>query len=418
MAGIRFASDRLLRRGEGRLSHRRTRLLVLASTYPRWAGDAEPGFVHELCKRLVPEFDVAVSCPHAAGAKRREVMDGVEVFRYRYAPDRFETLVNDGGIVTNLRRQPWKYLLVPGLLASQCLAAWWLRRRLRPQVVHAHWIVPQGLVALVTTRLFGAIPFLVTSHGADLFALKGKFWDAMKRLVARRAARMAVVSRTMREQLLLLGVDTEKIVIEPMGVDLGSRFTPDPNVPRARHEILFVGRLVEKKGLQHLIAAMPSVLSACPQASLRVVGFGPLRDECEAQAKALGVDASVRFRGAMTQDELVGEYRRATVLAAPFVASSSGDEEGLGLVLLEAAGCGCPIIAGDVAAVRDVIDDQDVGTLVPSGDVAALAKAIIARIELGPDSLEATTRRRAKLVAFDWPERARAYGDLLRRCAR
>src|SRR5690606_35496267 len=77
----------------------RPRLLVLTSTYPRGDGDPEPGFVHELARRLVGRFQVTVVCPHAVGAATREDMDGVHVVRYRYAPERWETLVNDGGIV-------------------------------------------------------------------------------------------------------------------------------------------------------------------------------------------------------------------------------------------------------------------------------------------------------------------------------
>src|SRR5690606_35495391 len=95
--------------------------LVLASTYPRWRGDPEPGFVHELARRLADEFDVSVVCPHALGAHVRESMDGVEVHRFRYAPTRFETLVNKGGITTNLRRSPWKYLLVLPFLIGMML---------------------------------------------------------------------------------------------------------------------------------------------------------------------------------------------------------------------------------------------------------------------------------------------------------
>ena len=88
----------------------RKKLLVLASTYPRWEGDPEPGFVHELAKRLTTPFKVRVLCPHAWNAAAQEMLEGVEVVRYRYAPVRFETLVNDGGIVNNLRHQPWKWL--------------------------------------------------------------------------------------------------------------------------------------------------------------------------------------------------------------------------------------------------------------------------------------------------------------------
>ena len=110
-------------------------LLVLASTYPRWPADPEPGFVHELSRRLTERYRVIVLCPHASGAKPRETMDGVEVVRYRYAPERWETLVNDGGIVTNLKRARWKLLLVPGFVLGQAWVAWRLMRRERVDAV-------------------------------------------------------------------------------------------------------------------------------------------------------------------------------------------------------------------------------------------------------------------------------------------
>ena len=105
------------------MSHR-PRLLVLASTYPRWQDDPEPAFVHELSKRLVPDFDVLVLTPHAPGAAVEETMEGVRVVRYRYAPARFETLVSSGGIVGNLRAARWKWLLVPLFLFAQAWATW------------------------------------------------------------------------------------------------------------------------------------------------------------------------------------------------------------------------------------------------------------------------------------------------------
>ena len=122
-------------------------LLVLTSTYPRWADDPEPGFVHELAKRLTNHFRVIVLGPHAPGASATEVLDGVEGVRYRYAPDRLETLVNDGGIVTNLRRDKWKLLLVPGFVLAQSWCTWRLVRTGSVDVIHAHWLIPQGLIA-------------------------------------------------------------------------------------------------------------------------------------------------------------------------------------------------------------------------------------------------------------------------------
>jgi glycosyltransferase involved in cell wall biosynthesis len=389
------------------------RLLVLASTYPRWPGDPEPGFVHELAKRLTGDFDVTVLGPHAPGAPTRERIDGVDVVRYRYAPQRWETLVNDGGIVTNLRRQPWKWLLVPGFLLGLAWKTWRLVRELRPSVVHAHWLLPQGLVAAVLKGIEPRMPtFLVTSHGADLFALRAAPLQALKRWVARRAAGVTVVSGAMREELTRIGVDPSTVQVMPMGVDLAVRFRPDPAVERSRDELLFVGRLVEKKGLRHLIDAMPAILRAHPTAFLTVAGFGPEEAQLREQARALGVAAQVRFLGPVRQEELPDLYRRAAVFVAPFVAGSSGDQEGLGLVLVEAAGCGCPVVAGDVPAVRDVVVDRRVGIRVPPGDATSLAAAVCA--ELAGQGEQCDTQRANAVQAFDWRASADNYLKLLR----
>lgn len=245
---------------------RKPTLLVLTSTYPRWLADAEPGFVHELSRRLTNRFRVIVLAPHASGAKCRETMDGVEIVRYRYAPERLETLVNDGGVVANLKQARWKYLLVPGFILMQAWTAWQRLRRDHVDVIHAHWLIPQGLIAALLQWLPGRrVPFVVTSHGADLYALKGRLLGRVKAFVARRAAAVTVVSSAMRERLHALNVDEGKVSVLPMGVDLSERFTPDPAVPRSDREILFVGRLVEKKGC--VICWMP-----CPQCWSRCRG--------------------------------------------------------------------------------------------------------------------------------------------------
>lgn len=395
----------------------RPRLLVLTSTYPRWAGDPEPGFVHELARRLVGRFQVTVVCPHAAGAATREDMDGVHVVRYRYAPERWETLVNDGGIVANLRRSRWKLLLLPGFVLAQLWAAWRVCRREGVDVVHAHWLVPQGLVA-VTLRMLGRgrPPFVVTSHGADLYALKGRVFDWIKAAVARRAAAVTVVSSTMAESLHRLGVPPEGVSVQSMGVDVAERFTPDPSVSRTDHEILFVGRLVEKKGLRYLLDAMPRVLQAMPDARLNIAGFGPEEAALRAQAVRLGIGDRVQFLGAVPQADLPGLYRRAALFVAPFVRAASGDQEGLGLVVVEAIACGCPVVAGDVPAVRDVLGDAP-GTMVRADDVDALAEAVIAVLADPASAHAQAARLRHSLMArMDWDVVADGYGRLLANC--
>lgn len=392
------------------------RLLVLTSTYPRWVDDHEPGFVHELSRRLTQRFDVTVIGPHAAGAKREEVMDGVRVLRYRYAPAALETLVNDGGIVTNLRRSVWKYLLVPGFLLGQVWLLWRLLQRWKPDVVHAHWLLPQGLMIAMSG---GRVPFVVTSHGVDLFALKAKPFTALKRLVVRRAAAITVVSTAMRDALAGLDAPPDKVTVLPMGVDLTASFTPDQSVSRTPHELLFVGRLVEKKGLNHLIDAMPAIIDRCPQAHLTVAGFGPEASALKARAQQLGLSEKLRFTGAVAQTDLPAMYRRAAVFVAPFVQTASGDQEGLPVALMEAIACGCPVVVGDVSGVHDLLDEADTNVMVDPVDTAALAAAVV-RVLNDPQNAGATSdERRNRLNSMiDWTVIADRYARLLTACLR
>jgi glycosyltransferase involved in cell wall biosynthesis len=382
----------------------RPRLVILASTYPRWTDDHEPSFVHELARRLTGSFEVVAVVPHAPGAATREVLDGVDVRRYRYAPAVAETLVNDGGIVTNLRRAAWKWLLVPSFVAGQWLAA---RRMLRPgTIVHAHWLISPGVVA----RCLGA-PYLLTSHGADLFALRAVPAVRLKRWVARGARRFSVVSQAMADEAVRqLGVG--EITVAPMGADLRGRFTPDTSVARDADHLLFVGRLVEKKGVDTLLRALPRVLAERPSVRLSIVGHGPLATPLRELAAGLGIAHAVEFIGPLTGQALVAMYRRASLFVAPFRPATSGDQEGLGLVLVEALGCGCPVLASDVPAARDVLDGTPGASRVVPGDVGALAGEIVRRLQ-SPALTDIAAGRQVLLDRFDWEAVAARYRDVL-----
>ena len=344
-------------------------------------------------------------------------MDGVKIVRYRYAPQRLETLVNDGGVIANLRRAKWKLLLVPIFVFAQAWAAWRLIRRKRIDMIHAHWLLPQGLIAALLQSLPGRkVPFLVTSHGADLYALRGKSLDALKRFVIGRAAAATVVSRAMLDRLDLIGADVAKASVVSMGVDLAHRFAPDPSVQRSDRELLFVGRLVEKKGLRHLIDAMPAVLRAHPDARLAIAGFGPEEGALKEQVRTLGLGHAVRFLGAMPQTALPSLYRRAALFVAPFVQAESGDEEGLGLVLVEAIGCGCPVVVGNVAAMGEVFGADLPAIAIDARDAQALAARIVAALADPAASRKSAARLRATVVErFGWERIAAGYADLLSR---
>lgn len=381
----------------------RISILVLTSTFPRWRGDVEPPFVHELARRLTDSFDVHLLAPHAPGSKRREILDGVHVHRFRYAPSVLERLAYQGGILANLKKSPLLFGLVPFFLSAQLLAAIHLLMRQPIQVIHAHWIFPQGMIALLARTLsHSKAKVLCTSHGGDLYGLKGAVFSRVNRMVADACDHLTVVSRSMRGDLMKLGVESRKVSIIPMGVDLRHRFVP-PAVPSSTESLLFVGRLVEKKGLRYLLAAMPKILKRFPRTHLTVAGDGPSRLELEKLASDLGLRARVRFLGALKNEELPAVYQRAGFVIFPSVVSADGDREGFGLVLVEALGCGCACVVTDLPAMMDIVQDKKTAIVVRQKNPDEIAAAVI-RLLTDPGLRSEMVRegRRQVLESFDW----------------
>jgi glycosyltransferase involved in cell wall biosynthesis len=393
----------------------RKRVLVLTSTFPRWQGDNEPPFVLGLCRRLADNFDILVLAPHAEGAKRFEQMAGIEIQRFHYFFPRWERLVYQGGILANLKQHLWCYLLLPLFFAAQVIALVRILKRERVDVIHAHWLIPQGF-SVVLAGLFvkNMPPLISTSHGGDLMGLNGWLLSLIKRWVIRRSSQMTVVSNTMTSFARALGARPEQLQTISMGVDTTNVFTPDADVTRAENELLFVGRLVEKKGVAYLLEAMPEILRQAPDTHLRLVGDGPMRSALSQQVNRRGIAHAVTFHGAINNSELPGFYRRATVFVAPSIITEQGDQEGLGLVLIEALACKCPVVASDLPAIQEVVISGATGLSVPEKDPSALAKAVTKLLaEPGLRRRLTENGRNHVSLNFDWEIVATRYSRLI-----
>lgn len=390
------------------------RVLVMASTYPRFAGDSTPPFVLRLCQAMQREgWEPLVLAPHARGLATAEVLEGIACHRFRYAPERLERLAYGGGMLANVRAMPWLWLVLPFYLLGLMLAALRLLLDRRIDVVHAHWIVPQGLVAVLLRRLLFWRPLRVvlTAHGGDLHANMGRPGRALLRWTMREADALAVVSEDMRQLAITLGMPPERVVVASMGVDTGAFHPPAAGAPR--EGLVFVGRLAEKKGVAFLLEAFARLAPARPGLRLRIVGDGPLRAGLEAQAQALGIAGQVSFLGARPPAEVPAFFRKAALFVMPSVVAASGDQEGLGLVAAEAMACDCPVVAHDLAAVRDLVRHGETGLMVPPGDVAALAAAIAQLLD-DPVRAAALAEAGRRHVAghYAWPAVAKRYRRL------
>ena len=225
-------------------------------------------------------------------------------------------------------------------------------RREAPLLLHVHF----GVDAIDAWPLARAldVPMLVTLHGYDINTDRD-WWEAghwgrrfqryPQRLLALAAlpqVHFVAVSQAIRRRAVAFGIPEEKISVRYIGVD-SRRFVPRgrPIAERERR-VLFAGRLVEKKGCEHLVRAMATVQASVPDARLVIAGDGPLKGDLQRLAETLRVRAD--FRGALSSEEVQGELALARALCLPSVTAANGDAEGFGLVLLEAQASGVPVV--------------------------------------------------------------------------
>lgn len=336
-----------------KMMKQKKKLLVTASTFPRWEDDTEPRFILDLVSHMTNQFQVTVLVPAAPGAKDREILEGVEVIRYHYFPiHKWETLCYPGAIVPRIKQKKIRILLVPFLFLSLFFHLW----RMLPNydIVHAHWVIPQGIV-----QSFFEKPYIVTGHGGDVTSLNKGIFRRLKIRCLKRAKHVTVVSEHLKNKMqeLIPGIQPDVI---PMGVDIskfGRQYRKENYFNQGdRKVVLFVGRLAEKKGVKYLIEAMKNI-----NALLVVVGDGPLREDLKKQA--FEIEEKVLFLGAKTHEELKVIYASADIFVCPSITAKDGDQEGFGLVMLEAMASGLPVVASNSGGITQLIVDEVNGLL-------------------------------------------------------
>ena len=277
--------------------------------------------------------------------------------------------------------------------------------------LHAHFAHGATHVTMLTA-MFSALPFGFSAHARDIYTAKRSL---LREKIA--AARYVVTCTEANRAHLRQVVDAEqheKVLLAYHGVNL-SKFAPEPPVASSEPPlVLSVGRLVEKKGFPHLIRACRTLLDRGYALRCLIIGEGPERRRLEAQVRSLGLEGVVALPGARTQEELVDEYHRATVLALPCRVLANGDRDGIPNVLVEAMAMGLPVVSTAVSGIPELIDSGHNGLLVPEGDEAALASAIELLLQDG--ALRARLARQGRATVeqrFDSAATARRLAELL-----
>ncbi|RWA85886.1 glycosyltransferase [Mesorhizobium sp.] len=358
------------------------RVLISTSTFPRFHGDNVTPFMADLVFALAARgIELDVLAPHAPGSKTFEDLgNGVTVHRFRYAwPEKMENVFYGAGALENIKSKPSKAIKLPLIAVAQAAATYQLARSRRHHLIHAHWVVPQGITALPSCLDRTAL--VVSAHGSDVLGLQGRLPMWAKQLVARHASFLTANSAATAAALRMLGANPDRVEIVPIGASPRTREATIPSwkcgfADEANPLLLFVGRLIDCKGAEDAVAALASLQSRLPGARLVVVGDGPERQTLEAKAASLEVRDRILFTGWLQPANVSHWMRRSDVLIVPSRRAADGTMEAQGVVPLEAMLHDLPVIASRSGGLVDIIRHEETGLLVAERSPGEIADAV------------------------------------------
>lgn len=373
------------------------RILCVTSNFPRWQGDSTTPFVLHLAQDLAARgWHVDVLAPHAPDAARREQLGGIDVRRFRYLwPARAQTVCYQGGALINLRRNPLNKLKLPALIAAETLAVASRLANGHYDLLHSHWILPQGFTGMLA-RTGRRLPHVLTVHGGDIFGLQGRVLGWFKRTALNAADAVTVNSSVTEAAVRALTPDLRNLRRIPMGVatnppDAEQRALGAQLRARYRRDngplLLYIGRLVEEKGVADLLHATALLRAEQPHLTTLIVGEGQDRADLEALARQLGIQHNTHFTGWIDSDAIPAHYAAADAFIGPSRTAANGWIEAQGLTFLEAMAAGTPVIATRSGGIVDYLIDGDTGLLVAERapeQIAAAVRRLIAEPDLGP----------------------------------
>lgn len=364
--------------------------LFIVNDFPPILG-GQSSYLYNLC-RAYPSKSIIVLAPSRKGDKAFDREQPFTVIRRRY--------VFSIPVIEKIVK-----IILPLFYARPLIRKYGITQ------VHCGHVLSTGIVGLLYKILFKK-EYIIYTYSADITSYQRYlFIKKLMLVVLRQASRIVAISRFNRDCLTKLGIPAEKITIISPKIDIEKYRQPvDCGALKARHNlagkqiILSVNRLVERKGNDTMIRALPRVLDQIPEAVYVIAGSGPYGASLKKLAEETGVRDHVVFVDGLSDDEVAAFYQACDV----FVMLSreikeTGDAEGFGIVFLEANAVGKPVVAGDSGGMPDAVVDGKTGFLVDPLDAAAVKDAVV-KILKDPDlarRLGEYGRQRVE-NEFDW----------------
>ena len=356
------------------------RILFLTSSAPRFPGDATAPFILNMARDLCAlEWQVTILAPHAPGLKTMETIEGVTIRRFRYLwPSAWQTLCYNGGAAVNLKRSKLQALAIPFFVAAEFLAALFLLVRTRPAIVHSHWVIPQGVVGQALA--LAGVGHVISVHGADVYGFRSRPLRAIKRWALHRCDHVIANSTSTKAEVEAL-CRPKALSVIPTGTTPFARKAEDRRQREAFADpdtkiVLFVGRLIEAKGVRYLLEALPLILPA-RRVNLLIVGDGPERAALARHALDLNVQANAQFLGAVPHSDVYDYFSVADVFVGPSIDIPGEWTEAQGNTFVEALFARVPVVASRVGGIPDAIIHERTGLLVDERAPDQIARAVL-----------------------------------------
>ena len=288
-------------------------------------------------------------------------------------PSERTLVVNQGSVIGTVAESRFKIFGAAPNLYRQL-------EKLNPTLVHAHFGICGALALPLAEHL--KVPLITTFYGIDITmkdelarkaSLSHRIYFYRQEALKSKSKLIIAISKFIEKKLIDKGFPADKIVINYIGVDT-KIFQPDLSISR-QPTVLFVGRLVEKKGCEYLIRAMSQVQAAMPEVELVIVGEGPLRTTLENLAESSL--KRYRFLGVQPPEVVRDWMNQSKVFCVPSVTAESGDAEGLGVVFAEAQAMGLPVVSSTNGGIPEVVAHDQTGFLAAEKNHEVLAHYIL-----------------------------------------
>jgi len=352
------------------------KIIFNTSNFPKNKDDPTTPFIFHLARAISKNQQVDILAPASNDSLKDETWDNVAIHRFRYFPvSAFQLLFSTGGAIGSLRKNRIKYLLVPFFIVSQTLKLFKLSLKNKYSLIHSHWIIPQGASGLLVSKLL-RIPHVVTIHGGDIFFFNNILGRSIKKVIARNADAIVCNSLITKNKLLeITQIDSSKIKIIPAPVEL-ERFRSISKKKKKANTFLFVGRLVEEKGIFTLIKSFSLIVQELPNSHLKIVGDGPDKSKLVELVKILNIP-NVTFTGWIQHEDIPFIFSDAWTYVGVSRTSKEGWQEAMGISYVEALASNCNVICNKTAGFLSILSEHDyssIFTINNPDDINELAK--------------------------------------------